>query len=258
MVLKIVSLNLLIDLRFWEKRKLLVLDELKRLKPDIIALQEVSLFKMNGQWLADQLGGYRVYLCPKTGVNPHEGLAILSKLSAVHHQTVSFGKQKRVAQSITIKIDDKLVNLANTHLIFEPVSDRARLTQVEKLVDWLPSPAIVCGDFNAEPESQSMTTIKKRFSSAYEAVHGHEPNHTCPTPLKRGLYPVQLATQTGMRLAGLYKHRRNMHWHGTLDYIYTEKTLQVNACHLAFTKASATDNKMYASDHFGLVAEIEI
>jgi hypothetical protein len=55
----------------------------------LIALQEVALPENNARWLADQLGGYSVYLCPKTG-NKHdkEGIAILSRLPIEREATL--------------------------------------------------------------------------------------------------------------------------------------------------------------------------
>ena len=57
--LSLVSLNLLDDLTIWDQRGPLVVRELDRLQPDIIAFQEVRMSINNAQWIADQLGGYR-------------------------------------------------------------------------------------------------------------------------------------------------------------------------------------------------------
>ena len=78
--LTLVSLNLLDDLDLWDQRGPLVVRELDRLQPDIIAFQEVRMSINNAQWIADQLGGYEVFLCPKTGERGrHDALALLSR-----------------------------------------------------------------------------------------------------------------------------------------------------------------------------------
>lgn len=187
-----------------------------------------------------------------------ESLALLSKLPVIEHVTMDYGTQKRVAQRISIKVDEKVLNVANTHMYFGPLRDKPRLKQVHKLIEWLPERSIVCGDFNAEPGNRSMLEMKKRFNSAYAYTHGQEPDWTCPTPLKRGLTPRHGARHVGLRAAGIYKHRQNIHWHGTIDYIYVDQNIKIKSCDLAFDNASSADKNIYASDHLGLVAEIGV
>jgi mRNA deadenylase 3'-5' endonuclease subunit Ccr4 len=58
----VASLNLLNDLTHWDDRRSLIVAELRRLQPDLIALQEVVLPVNNAQWIADELGGYSAWL----------------------------------------------------------------------------------------------------------------------------------------------------------------------------------------------------
>ena len=78
-MLTIATLNLLNDLKFWNERAPLIVRNLAELSPDLIAFQEVALPENNAAWLADQLDGYAVYLCPLTNKRGCcEGLAILT------------------------------------------------------------------------------------------------------------------------------------------------------------------------------------
>ena len=65
----VATLNLLRDLDRWDERKGLIVDEFRRLQPDLIALQEVALAIDNAHWLAEQLGGYSVHMQAKTACN---------------------------------------------------------------------------------------------------------------------------------------------------------------------------------------------
>jgi endonuclease/exonuclease/phosphatase family metal-dependent hydrolase len=101
---KIVTLNILNDLSQpmrWEERRTLLAAGLAALDPDFIALQEVHLPENNAQWLADELGGYSVHLCPRNGaLRDKEGEAILSRQPVREHHTLDLRTQQRVAHLV--------------------------------------------------------------------------------------------------------------------------------------------------------------
>jgi endonuclease/exonuclease/phosphatase family metal-dependent hydrolase len=114
-------------------------------------------------------------------------------------------------------------------------------------------PAIVCGDFNATPEMRTIQLMRQRFTSAYAAVHGREPDYTCPTPLAYRLSSVR----KGLSRAGNFVlTRRVTPWRGTLDYIFVDEDFRVVNCALALKDPSPEDPTLYPSDHFGLCAEL--
>jgi endonuclease/exonuclease/phosphatase family metal-dependent hydrolase len=45
-----------------------------------------------------------------------------------------------------------------------------------------------------------------------------------------------------------------MDWHGTLDYIFVDPRIKVLDCTLIMDKPGQEDPRLYASDHFGLLA----
>ena len=186
--LTLVSLNLLDDLDLWDQRGPLVVRELDRLQPDIIAFQEVRMSINNAQWIADQLGGYEVFLCPKTGERGrHDALALLSRLPVKEHHKFSLGHQDRVALRIVVEHQGATWHMATTHTYWHPLDDRTRLQEAKRLVDWLPAPGVICGDFNAEPNYPSMLKMKERFQSAHVAANGHEPDlHLSHAAVSRG------------------------------------------------------------------------
>lgn len=263
-MLTVATLNILNDLSLWRERAPLIAEGFQVLQPDLIALQEVALPRDDGnnaQWIADQLGGYSVHLFPKTGrKGRREALAILSRLPVEEHVGLPLIAQDRVAQRVTVRHNDARYVFANTHLYWNPLDDAPRLEQARRFLDWLPrdTPTIVCGDFNAEPHSGTIAAIRARFASAHEAVHGREPEYTCPTPLPRDRGMRQAARRWFARLAGLLLKRTNDSWRGTLDYIFVDRTAQVRQCQVVFDRPSPRDDRLYPSDHFGLMATVEV
>jgi endonuclease/exonuclease/phosphatase family metal-dependent hydrolase len=256
--LTVVSLNLLNDLTFWDLRAPLIVAELRRLNPDVIALQEVALPLNNAQWLAEQLGGYTVHLQPKTGARrEHEALALLSRLPVTAPDGLELIHQDRVAQRITVRVGDAPLVIANTHLLAWLTDATPRREQVRRLLAWLPrdAPVIVCGDFNALPHFRAIKMMRARFVSAYFAAHGHEPAFTWPTPLDRGKGWRHRARELLLRLGGIAL-RRTPRWCGTLDYIFVDRALTVRACERAFTQPARDNPRLYPSDHLGLVARL--
>lgn len=91
---------------------------------------------------------------------------------------------------------------------------------------------------NALPGSPAIEAVKRRFSSAYELIYGREPEATFPTPLVP----------------------REMPWRATIDYIFVPAATggqgKVAGAWLAFAQPADRDPSLYASDHYGLIAEI--
>jgi endonuclease/exonuclease/phosphatase family metal-dependent hydrolase len=256
--LTLVSLNLLDDLDLWEQRAPLIVHELERLRPDVIGFQEVRMSINNAQWIADQLGGYEMRLCPKTGeYGRHDALAILSRLPIGSQHTMAFEHQGRVALRVEIQHQGVLWHVATTHTYWHPLNDRTRWKDAKRLVEWLPSPGVICGDFNAEPNYPSMLKMKERFQSAYVAANGHEPAYTCPTPLFRGAGARNSARRASLQLVGLMIKRKLEVWTGVVDYIFVDSTITVKECHVAFNHPAGHDHRIYASDHLGLFARLE-
>ena len=256
--LSLVSLNLLDDLELWDQREVLILRELERLKPDVIAFQEVRMSINNAQTIADKLGGYEVFLCPKTGERGRrDAVALLSRLPVVEHHKFALGHQDRVALRLVIQHQGMTWHVATTHTYWHPLNDRTRLREARRLAEWLPAPGVICGDFNAEPQYPSMLGMKERFQSAHVAAHGHEPSYTCPTPLFRGAGARNTARRTALNVVGLVQKKKLESWTGVIDYIFVDPAIKVEECHVAFNHPAGHDRQIYASDHLGLFARLQ-
>ena len=260
--LKIVTINILTDLSRWAQRRSLLLQGLAVLSPDLIAMQEVKLPQNPARWLADQLGYPHILLSPKMRYSAsREALAILSRLPFKEESVLDLGGQDRIAQRVGLDLGNSTIYIANSHLYWQPGESPARLQQVERLQNWLLGfsgnpPGIVCGDFNGTPETHAIQLMRQRYLSAYTAIHGKEPDYTCPTPLPRSPWSV---TRTFLGFFLLIRPQHiNLSWRGTLDYVFVDPRLAVTQCQVVLDQASPENPRIYPSDHFGLFTEIEI
>ena len=261
-VFKLVTFNLLNKKPSrWHERRRLIVRELRALQPDVIALQEVSLPHNNAQWLADQLGGYKVYTAPKAGaLGAREGVATLSRLPVEARWTINLQAQSRVAQVLRLRLGDQPLIVVNGHFLFHVYDHIKRTQQVRQVLGWLRTsangcPTIACGDFNATPEMRTIQTMKAAFRSAYELVHGREPEYTCPTPLVYRFSAVRKGLST---LGNLLTNRQPRPWRGTLDYIFVDRHFRVLSCDLVLNAPAEDDPTLYPSDHVGLCATLAL
>ena len=128
--------------------------------------------------------------------------------------------------------------LLNTLLHHKPFRDETiRLAQMRQVLAWLAAtdiPFILMGDMNADPDSETIRTAKEQLHSAYEMIHGCEPEATFPTPLRasEALTPR------------------------TIDYIFCSPSLTVADAFLIGDKSHPDNLLLYPSDHYGLYSEI--
>jgi endonuclease/exonuclease/phosphatase family metal-dependent hydrolase len=261
--LRVATVNILNDRSRWPERRRLLARELGARSPELIALQEVvdPLGASTAHWLAGELGGYEVFVCPKAGWGrPREGIAVLSRLPVEHHDTIDLGTQGRTAQFVHVRISGRPVVLVNGHYYWPPGADAAQARQVGRVLDRLGplargASAIVCGDFNSLPGSRAIALMRRTFVSAHEARHGREPDYTCPTPLVGGPSLRSAITRGALRL---FTNRPGESWRGTLDYLFVSPDIRVLDCGVFLDRPAADDPGLYASDHLGLVATLEV
>lgn len=262
-VIRVATINMFNDLSRWRERGPFLARGLAEQSLDLIALQEVTrpLAVSSAHWLAEQLGKYSVWVSPKTGwERRHEGIAILSRVPVERHEILDLGSERRTAQFVQVRCGDQVVVLINGHFQWLPWAHRARVRQVERLLDWVATlnsefPVVVCGDFNATPNAPAIALMRQSFKSAHAAHHGCEPDYTCPTPLILGRNLRGRIVSGALRLASI---RSGTRWQATLDYIFVTPAIRVRHCAVILGDPSPDDPTLYASDHLGLVAQLEI
>ncbi len=245
--MKIATLNLCHHAHRWEERLPLIVKAIIDLEIDLISLQEVwtHLGPANqAQIVADainmQLGceEYQASFTNSTRENSQMGIAMLARIPVEDFASIPLPGPWRVAQMLNLTIDGHKIGFVNTHFHNQPVDDESiRLPQAERLMEWVHEqdfPCIISGDFNAPPNSSTILRIKESHPSAYETIHGKEPEFTYPTPLIDPA-PTEM-----------------------VDYLfYDPQAFTVKTCDLFGTQSAPNDERLYASDHYGLVAEID-
>jgi endonuclease/exonuclease/phosphatase family metal-dependent hydrolase len=248
---KIATLNLFNRMGQWGARAPLVVDQLEELAPDVLGLQEVDLVLDQGIWISRQINKRRAeqpHYRIKHATNPDtrasfHAIATLSRVEFQEHEILDLMTFERVAQRFVFRCGDRPFVFVNTHLHYPPEAQQERVEQLNYLLAWLDRdarglPVVIAGDFNAyaEPPEPAVTLMKSRFRSAYEAVHGREPEKTWTTPVNT-YDPAP---------------------HGTLDYVFVSPEFRIADAGLAFDKPSPYDANLYPSDHLGLYAVLDL
>jgi endonuclease/exonuclease/phosphatase family metal-dependent hydrolase len=243
----VATLNLFNRDADWERRFPLVVEQMLELLPDAIGFQEIDLMLDQGMWIARRVNGgmperphYRMRHAASPGrLASLHGIGTATRIDCLEHEILDLMTHDRIAQRMVLQVDGSPFVLVNTHLHHPPEATDDRVRQLERIIGWLDRddrglPTIVLGDFNSYVEEPAVAYMKSRFRSAYETVHGKEPDWTWTTPVNK--------------------------WdnspHGTLDYIYVSPHFEVLEAGLAFNKPSSDDPELYPSDHIGVWAKL--
>ena len=117
--------------------------------------------------------------------------------------------------------------------------------QTATLLAWLEEAekadaTIVMGDFNADPDEPAPARLRAAgFRSGFAEANGHEPAVTWPS----GLQAPAMDTDGEPEC---------------LDYIWLRGAVRVDSARLVFDRPDAIDPTLYASDHLGIAAHLEI
>lgn len=252
--LTVATINLRGSADRWQQRRHLLVAELVDRAPELVSLQEISFPIGQGRWLRNQVNmrlsgssGRPYQLIQKRRRHPvrgyFEGIGILSRLPTVYHEVISLGYDGRLALRANLEVSAHLtIDFVAVHLHHVAYDRQAREEQVLEMCARLSEHRrvplqIVAGDFNETPDGPAIRSMKQTFRSAYEARHGYEPLATFPTALSG-------ATDG---------------WAGCLDYIfYSPKAGRALSATLFCDKSDPADDTLYASDHVGLVATLEV
>ena len=248
-----------------DQRMALVVEGLRELAPDVVTLQEVrevpGQLPNQAETLAKAAGFAQVFAPATPFGGGQEGLAILSRHPIVEHETLELPhaepNERRILLSARVQNGQGSVWVHTTHLNYRLTHGRQREDQVQAIAVRVAgrtsdSPQILMGDFNARPEAdeirflRGMVTLAGRrtyFQDAWERVHPGDPGWTWP---RSNPYTAKLAF--------LEPDRR-------LDYIFVTPMRgdgrgTVLSCAMVLDKPGV--DFVYASDHFGLLAEIQV
>jgi endonuclease/exonuclease/phosphatase family metal-dependent hydrolase len=248
MEFRVATLNLEQDHKRWQARRPLVLDEIGRLKPDLMALNEICLPLQTGRDLqrtGTEITGTDYRLVQQTRVNglaKIEGEGLLTRFDVIETGNLDYQARDMVALVARVMAGSTIFDVYVTHLYMSRGDDSLRLFQVQQLLAWIDSrndvaAAIVCGDFNARLGTSSADLMASRF----------RPTQTAPTAF------TPLSDSDGS-VSHPYWPRMDR----CIDYIWVSEAVEIVASGVCFDRPSPADPSLWPSDHAGVWADLRI
>lgn len=246
--MKILTLNTWNNQGPWKERWELIFKGLQELRPDIVAFQEV--FDRSWAEEVQRRSGYKHLVFPREP----GGLMLLShyRVEASECMTMvtqaSSEEYKRYALYAKFAAGTQTISFFNTHLSWQLHEGKTREAQVGELLKFIKrcagagqGPIFVTGDFNAPPDTTEIRTMM--LEGGFIDLFGT-------------LFP---------KISGLTWDNQNKFAAGSsvplpdrrIDYIFMRgvSITKVGAVEVVLDKPS---NGIYASDHFGVLTEVNL
>ena len=246
--LTVVTLNLWNDQHDWPRRLEVIVAEMRRLRPDVLCLQEAlqsPALRNQAETLGDSLGCHVQFASVDGPERPKRyGNAILTphRVLLGESRNLAPANDYRAAAHVRFEWHGRTVDAYSTHLHNTPEGGAIRATQIRHLLAWVDStrgagPVVIGGDFNCELASPEMDLLSARHDDAFRAVHPGASRAEATT------YNPRFGTDPG-----------------AIDHIFVEHRvahrLRPLACEVIF-RAPGPDS-VWASDHFGVMAKLAV
>ena len=270
--IRALTLNLWGEQGPFARRMALCQQQLRALRPDVLALQEVreipGQLENTAATLAQALDMHFVFAETLQWGGGTEGLAILSRVPMVAHGHAALphptAGERRIVLHAALDFAGTRVAAFTTHLNYRMGHGLEREDQVEAVDQFVattsaklaPAPALtlLMGDFNATPDSDELRFLRglhclrgrRTFYQDAFLVHSDRERDAGLTWSRRNPY-----TQ---RLRFLQTDRR-------LDYIFVGAPDRkgrgvVHTCRVVLDEGDA--DGVFPSDHFGVLAEVQL
>ncbi|MCD9029628.1 endonuclease/exonuclease/phosphatase family protein [Luteimonas sp. BDR2-5] len=180
--LRIVTFNLFHDRSEWPKRLPLIVEGLRALDADVIALQEVLQtpeLPNQAETLAAALG-YRVQFVSTDpeGQPRRYGNALLTRdpVQAAQWSPLAPLDDSRSIGHARVAVHGRPVNVYFTHLHWTRDGGAIRARQLQDALDYIDrtagtAPSVLLGDFNAPATAPELALLAPRFVDSYGLLH---------------------------------------------------------------------------------------
>ena len=231
----------------YEERKPLLGAAFVEIDADVIGLQEVMFSDpRQDDFLSAQIPEkhYRSLVTRHERFTDFGNAILVARGDVQAHEELRLSGGRSV-QRVLLVAEGRTIWVANTHLHHKPLEPLVRLEQVETITNWMAeAPAadvtIVVGDFNTPPfEPAYAAMVAAGYRSAMFEANGAEPRVTWPS----GIQADTMDTDGDPNC---------------LDYIWIRGRVAARSACVAANEHPAADPTIYPSDHFALVAELEI
>ncbi len=262
--IRVATLNIWNRMGSWEDRLRVIRHHLESLAPDVLALQEV--IRLEGEYDVNQAEeiarGFGYHIAFGRGVDSEPwglGNAILSKWPIARTLTFGLPGTDEARSVVYAQIDAPTGKLPvfSTHLNWKLHEGHVRQLQVRALTSFIQSvapvgaahglPAVVAGDFNAEPDSDEIRFMKGHASLGGQCVYYAD----CFGAAGDGSVGTTFSRKNPYARELREPNRR-------IDYVFVRgpdeklrgEPLDARVCF------DAPRGEVWASDHFGVVATI--
>jgi len=244
--LTVVTLNLWHDQHDWPKRLNVIVAEMRRIRPDVLCLQEVLQnpnLRNQAETLGDSLGCHVQFASVDGPERPKRyGNAILTPhpILVGESRNLAPADDYRAVAHVRLDWRGRAVDAYSTHLHHTVEGGSIRATQIRHLLAYVDStradgPVVIAGDFNCELGSAEMNLVTARYDDAFHTVHPKASRTEATT------YNARFGVDPGV-----------------IDHIFVErrdaKQLIPLACEVIFNAVGP--DSVWASDHFGVVARL--
>ena len=244
--LTVVTLNLWNDQHDWPRRLDVILAEMRRIRPDVLCLQEVLQnpnLRNQAETLGDSLGCHVQFASVDGPERPKRyGNAILTphRVLVGESRNLEPTDDYRAVAHVRFDWRGRPIDAYSTHLHHTEKGGAIRATQIRHLLAYVDStrgdgPALLAGDFNAELGTPEMNLVTARYVDVFHAVHPKASRAEAATYNQRfGVDP------------------------GVIDHIFVARKAATRltplACDVIFRTVGP--DSVWVSDHFGLVAKL--
>ena len=286
--LRLVTLNLWGTEAPLDRRLALALRQLAALDPDVVCLQEVRPLDgrqgaTTGHWLADRLSRHLLYAPSMRwddgAFGPgsrggEEGLAILSRWPLLARRSLRLPEARptetRQLLSAQLATEAGPIWVHTTHLHYRLDDGNARAAQVIAIDDAIRAcgrgnddpPQLLCGDFNATPDSDEARFLRGLTTLAGRRTHFQDAWLRCHDEPPRGAGPEAGITWSSENR--FTRPLRSLDLDRRIDHVYVTTRKKdgrgtVLRCEVVLTERDGDGaHAICASDHFGVLAEVQI
>ncbi|MFT5431496.1 MAG: endonuclease/exonuclease/phosphatase family metal-dependent hydrolase [Myxococcota bacterium] len=239
--LTVLTLNLRSHYDQRDRRLVAIASFLARVRPDVVFLQEVARDRHGND--ADRLAypaGYAV--AHEHNSHTRRGLAILSRHPIRDVVAIELPGKRRLAIAAVVEREGRLFSLVNLHLTPQLDAAKRRTRELRRILTLarnLPGPTLVAGDFNfgdAGDENRLLSSGQDVYRARWPNAAGHTWDLANPLA-RRNSYPDEPSRR--------------------LDRIIVLNA-EVTVLSVDIVLDDASAGGLYPSDHYGLLAEIEV
>ena len=257
--LKVMSWNLWWKFEDYLERQKLIFSEIEKLTPDIMCLQEVWEEEDESQAdkIASLLGYEFVYGKSFDFDGVAFGNAIISKYPIQDHSVNYMAAEqkydeKRLLLHAQIIYKEMNLDIMCTHLNYKYEHQHVREGQVKYILKYISNlkkskfPVILCGDFNADPNSDEIRMITGHRKPVEEIV-------------LRDSWIITNPESPGFTWSNKNSYaKKTLESDRRIDYIFVGKAGSKGLGHPLSTVLVGTDknNNLFPSDHFGIMTHL--